>query len=118
MSNMWEELKSWEQRNNALVFGVMTMQEVREELSYWSCFDSEYTKDEYYICDTDDMSEVVILKAMDYAYNVVEYQDYQAMIECVGNWLADYYRDYKEQVQQEFNFHTKEHIEQQIKGGG
>lgn len=115
---MWEELKDWEKRNNALVFGVMTTEEVREELSHWSYFDTNYKTDDYYICSVDEMQETVILKAMEYAYNVVEYQDYQAMIECVGNWLADYYRDFHKQIQQELDFYTPEHIEQQIKGGG
>lgn len=115
---MWVELRQWEERNNALAYGVITTEEVREELSYWSCFDEDY-KDEHYLCDTDDFSEKVILMAMDYAYNTVEYQDYQAMMECIGNWLADYYREYKKQpAQQEFHFPSAEHIEQQIKGGG
>ena len=87
---MWQELKDWERRNNALVYGVLDCQSVREDLSYSTNFDP--AEDER-ICDLDSFTDKELVMAMKSAYDNVEYQDYQAMIDFIEEWLVDHYQN-------------------------
>ena len=91
---MWEELKQWEERNDALCYGVICTQDVREHLSYWSCFDEQ---DEYFVCSLDTFSEANIVMAMNEAYNRLEDPCYNEILDEVGNWLIDFYKETKQE---------------------
>jgi hypothetical protein len=95
---MWKELQQWEENNNALCYGVICTQDVREHLSGWNCFDEEY-KDEYFVCSTEDFIEADIVTAMTEAYNRLEDPCYNEILDEVGNWLADFYRDKTQQLE-------------------
>ena len=87
---MWQELSDWEKRNNALVYGVLDCQSVREDLSQSPYFDP--AEDER-ICDIDSFTDKELVMAMKSAYDNVEYQDYQAMIDFIEEWLVDHYQN-------------------------
>ena len=89
---MWQELKDWERRNNALVYGVLDCQSVREDLSYSPNFDPA---EDDRLCDLDSFTDRELVMAFKYAYDNVEYQDYQAMLDCIEEWLVDFYKEYK-----------------------
>ena len=83
---MWQELSNWEDNNNAIVFGVMTTEDVRESLSYWNAFEKD--EDEF-ICDINDVSERLIMASMKYAYNTIDEPTYNYMLEVIYDHLVD-----------------------------
>ena len=58
---MWQELSNWEDNHHAIVYGVMTSEDVRESLSYWNAFEKECDE---FICDIDDVSETFVMASM------------------------------------------------------
>ena len=54
---MWNDLENWEHKNKAVVFIVVSTEEVRESLSYYNAFDKDC---EEYICNINDVSETVV----------------------------------------------------------
>ena len=85
---MWQELTQWEERNNALVYGVMTTEDVRESLSYWNAFECANDGEDF-ICDINDVSEALVLASMKYAYNTIEDPTYDYMLEVIYEHLVD-----------------------------
>ena len=83
---MWQELSNWEDNNNAIVFGVMTTEDVRESLSYWNAFEKD--EDEF-ICDINDVSERLIMASMKYAYNTIDEPTYNYMLDVIYDHLVD-----------------------------
>ena len=87
---MWQELSDWEKRNNALVYGVLEPQDVKETLRDYYDFDSDNPDR---VCGIDIFTDAEMLMGFKYAYDRVEYQDYEAMIDCVAEWLVDLYKN-------------------------
>jgi hypothetical protein len=83
---MWQELSNWEDNHNAIVYGVMTSEDVRESLSYWNAFDKDT---EEFICDINDVSETLVMASMKYAYNTIEDPTYEYMLEVTYDHLVD-----------------------------
>lgn len=82
---MWQELSNWEAKHNAIVYGVMTSEDVRESLSYWNAFEKH--TDEF-ICDINDVSETLVMASMKYAYNTVYDLTYDYMLEVIYDHLV------------------------------
>lgn len=83
---MWQELSNWEDNHNAIVYGVMTTEDVRESLSYWNAFEKD--EDEF-ICDIQDVSEGLVMASMKYAYNTIDDPTYNYMLEVIYDHLVD-----------------------------
>jgi len=86
---MWQEISEWEDRHNAIVFGVMSTEDVRESLSYYNAFDTAEITNEHFICDICDVSEVLIMASMKYAYNTIDDPTYNYMLEVIYDHLVD-----------------------------
>lgn len=86
---MWQELSDWEKRNNALVYGVLEPQDVRESLRGAWNFDSDNPDR---VCSIDVFTDKEMLMSFKYAYDTVEYQDYEAMLDCIEEWLVDLFK--------------------------
>ena len=83
---MWQELSNWEDNHHAIVYGVMSSEDVRESLSYWNAFEKECDE---FICDIDDVSETFVMASMKYAYNTIEDPTYEYMLEVIYDHLVD-----------------------------
>lgn len=83
---MWQELSNWEDNHHAIVYGVMTSEDVRESLSYWNAFEKDCDE---FICDISDVSETFIMASMKYAYNTIEDPTYEYMLEVIYEHLVD-----------------------------
>ena len=83
---MWNDLDNWEQENKAVVFMVVSTEEVREALSYWNAFDKDC---EEYICNIDDVSEAVVHAALLDAYNNLSL-DYGISYDDINEACYDY----------------------------
>jgi|TARA_R110000822_G_scaffold301580_1_gene425470 hypothetical protein len=88
---MWLELTQWESNNNALVYGVISTEDVRENISYHAEFDMHNDSGSF-LCNVYDFKEVEIMSAMKYAYSTLEDPNYEQMMEVIGEWLVDYYK--------------------------
>ena len=88
---MWNDLDNWEHKNKAVVFMVVSTEEVRESLSYYNAFDveSEGTYDSEFICNINDVSERLIMASMKYAYNTIDEPTYNYMLEVIYDHLVD-----------------------------
>ena len=86
---MWNELSDWEKRHNALVYGVLEPQDVRESLRGAWNFDSDNPER---VCSIDVFTDKEMLMSFKYAYDRVEYQDYEAMLDCIEEWLVDLFK--------------------------
>jgi len=83
---MWNDLDNWEHKNKAVVFMVVSTEEVRESLSYYNAFDKDC---EEYICNINDVSEAVVHEALLDAYNTLNF-DYGLSYEDINDSCYDY----------------------------
>ena len=86
MADMWRDLDRWEKDNHAVVFMVVSTEEVREALSYYNAFDKDC---EEYVCSIDDVSETVVHEALLDAYNTLNF-DYGLSYEDINGSCYDY----------------------------
>ena len=86
MADMWRDLDRWEKDNHAVVFMVVSTEEVREALSYYNAFEKDC---EEYICDINDVSEKVVHEALLDAYNTLNF-DYGLSYEDINGSCYDY----------------------------
>jgi hypothetical protein len=88
---MWNDLDNWEHKNKAVVFMVVSTEEVRESLSYYNAFDveSEGTYDSEFICNINDVSETVVHEALLNAYNTLNF-DYGITYTDINDACYDY----------------------------
>jgi hypothetical protein len=91
---MWTDLDRWEHDNKAVVFMVVSTEEVRESLSYYNAFDveSEGTYDSEFICNIYDVSEEVVHQALLNAYNTLNF-DYGITYTDINDACYDYIVD-------------------------
>ena len=73
----WIALTKWEKENRAICCVVLQVDEVRENISYYDDI------------DMDKVSDDDIMAAMRHAYDKVEYQDYNAMLDEIHEWLLE-----------------------------
>jgi len=83
---MWNDLDNWEHKNKAVVFMVVSTEEVRESLSYYNAFEKDC---EEYICNIDDVSETIVHEALLNAYNNLNF-DYGISYEDINDSCYDY----------------------------
>ena len=88
---MWNDLDNWEHKNKAVVFMVVSTEEVRESLSYYNAFDveSKGTYDSEFICNIYDVSEEVVHQALLNAYNTLNF-DYGITYTDINDACYDY----------------------------
>lgn len=92
--NMWRELTKWEKDNNALCFIVVTTEEVRESLMYYPAFDldSRDTNDSEFICNIYDVTEKLVMDALNWTYNSINL-DYGINYEMINDMCYEYIVD-------------------------
>jgi len=83
---MWDELGKWEDENHAMVFMVITTQELRADISDYNAFDKDCNE---FICDIDEVSEVLVLEALKHAYENIDYH-YGIDFETINDHCYDY----------------------------
>jgi hypothetical protein len=83
---MWHDLDNWEHKNKAVVFMVVSTEEVREALSYYNAFETDC---EEYICNINDVSETVVHEALLDAYNTLNF-DYGITYTDINDSCYDY----------------------------
>ena len=90
---MWKELKQWEERHDAIAFGVMTTQEVIGELEHYIWFDkSADGNDHRYICRPEDVRHSLIVEAMKHASNTILIcgdSEYQQIMDQACSYIKD-----------------------------
>ncbi len=91
---MWRELTKWEKDNNALCFIVVTTEEVRESLMYYPAFDldSRDTNDSEFICNIYDVTEKLVMDALNWTYNSINL-DYGINYESINELCYEYIVD-------------------------
>ena len=91
---MWRELTKWEKDNNALCFIVVTTEEVRESLMYYPSFDldSRDTNDSEFICNIYDVTEKLVMDALNWTYNSINL-DYGINYEMINDMCYEYILD-------------------------
>ena len=92
---MWKELKQWEERHDAIAFGVITTQEVYTELKN-SVYFNKYAKGDFgkYICRAEDVQYSLILEAMKQGSETTistNYggSEYQQIMEYICNYIKE-----------------------------
>lgn len=83
---MWQELKDWENRNNAQVFMCVTTEDIRHDLCEYNAFDKD---NEDYICEIDDVSESLIFEALKDAHDYINFH-YGYDYEVINDHCYDY----------------------------
>ena len=76
MADMWTDLTRWEADNNAVVFMVVSTEDIRYSLESYNAFDSECDD---YICEVGDVSETIIFDAIADAINEINTPSFQLM---------------------------------------
>lgn len=89
--SLWTVLKKVEEFYECTIYGVLELQEVQNELSYYPNFDKEHNE---HIKDAWDIPKQDLLRAMKYAYDNIsgEYDSYQDYIDLIESYLIDLYR--------------------------
>ena len=88
--SLWTVLKKVEEFYECTIYGVLELQEVQNELSYYPNFDKEHNE---HIKDAWDIPKQDLLRAMKYAYDNIsgEYDSYQDYIDLIETYLIDLY---------------------------
>lgn len=86
MADMWTDLTRWEVDNSAVVFLVVSTEDIRGSLEDWNAFSSDC---EEYICELADVSETIIFDAITDAYNKLD-MHYGLDYECINDHCYDY----------------------------
>jgi len=86
VADMWSDLSKWEKDNHAMVFMVITTEEVREGIQDYNAFDKDCDE---FICDINDVSETIVWKALVDAYNNLDYH-YGYDYEVINDYCYDY----------------------------
>ena len=88
--SLWTVLKKVEEFYECTIYGILELQEVQNELSYYPNFDKEF---DGHIRDAWDIPKQDLLRAMKYAYDNIsgEYDSYQDYIDLIESYLMDLY---------------------------
>ena len=70
--DLWTMLKQVEKSADCIIYGVLDLQSVEQDLSSYAEFDSENTMDEEFIIEASSISKQDLLKAMRFAYRKVD----------------------------------------------
>ena len=88
--SLWTVLKKVEEFYECTIYGVLELQEVQNELSYYPNFDKDF---DGHIIDAFAIPKQHLLQAMKYAYDNIsgEYDSYQDYIDLIESYLIDLY---------------------------
>lgn len=88
--SLWTVLKKVEEFYECKIYGILELQEVQNELSYFPNFDKDWNG---HIIDAFQIPKQDMLAAMQYAYDNVsgEYDSYQDHIDLIDSYLTDKY---------------------------
>ena len=88
--SLWTVLKKVEEFYECKIYGILELQEVQNELSYFPNFDKDWNG---HIIDAFQIPKQDMLSAMQYAYDNVsgEYDSYQDHIDLIDSYLTDKY---------------------------
>ena len=86
MADMWSDLSKWENDNHAMVFMVITTEEVREGIRDYNAFDAHCDE---FICNIDEVSETIVWEALKDAYDNLDYH-YGYDYEVINDYCYDY----------------------------
>ncbi len=86
--DLWTTLKHLEKEYDCLIYGILEVQGVSEDLSRWSAFDVD-SMDEDFLMSSYDIPKQLMLEAFENAYNNTscEYDNYNSMLEDVGDYI-------------------------------
>jgi|TARA_Y100000289_G_C3916285_1_gene147614 hypothetical protein len=89
--DLWTMLKQIEKSGDCVIYGVLEVQGVAEDLSYWREFDKSEPTSEHFIMDSHDIPKQMMLDGFQYALNrsSCEYDNYNYMVEMVGEYLIE-----------------------------
>jgi hypothetical protein len=88
---LWEALSAIERFYECQIYGVLSLEDIVENLREWSAFDGKYG-DEFYLCNIDDVPKKVWLNAMESAYSNINDNEYgyEAYLEYIYDYAVDY----------------------------
>lgn len=89
--DIWTMLKQIEKSGDCLIYGILEVQGVAEDLSGWPEFDSSEPMSHLYLMDSHDIPKQLMLDAFQVAYNNTscEYDSYNNMLEAVGEYIVE-----------------------------
>jgi len=88
--SLWEVISAVEKFYECTIYGVMSLEDVVENLRYWNAFDKDNS--DYYLCEIDDVPNQLLLDGMEGAYNNVDDNQYgyEAYLEYIYDYIIDY----------------------------
>lgn len=89
--NLWEVLSAVEKFYECKIYGVLSLEDIVENLREWSAFDKEYGE-EYYLCEIDDVPKQIWIDGMENAYDNINDNEYgyEAYLEYVYDYAVTY----------------------------
>lgn len=89
--NLWEVLSAVEKFYECKIYGVLSLEDIVENLREWSAFDKEYGE-EYYLCEIDDVPKQIWIDGMENAYDNINDNEYgyEAYLEYVYDYAVNY----------------------------
>tara|TARA_R100001510_G_C7525186_1_gene118996 strand:- start:46 stop:393 length:348 start_codon:yes stop_codon:yes gene_type:complete len=89
--DLWTMLKQIEKSGDCVIYGVLEVQGVAEDLSYWKEFDTSEPKSKDFIMNSHDIPKQMMLDAFEVAVNnsSCEYDNYNYMVEMVGEYIVE-----------------------------
>tara|TARA_R100001463_G_scaffold78741_1_gene133097 strand:- start:113 stop:484 length:372 start_codon:yes stop_codon:yes gene_type:complete len=85
---LFEVLSAVEKFYECEIYGLLCLEDTVENLRHYIEFE-ECGDNPSFICSIDDVPKSLIIEAHKYAYNKVEYQDYEAMLDCVNEYIVN-----------------------------
>ncbi len=86
--DLWEVLDAVEKHYQCEIYGILALQDTVENLRHYIEFE-ESGKNPSFKCKIDDVPKSLVLEAHEYACHKIEHQDYDAMLDCVADYIID-----------------------------
>jgi hypothetical protein len=89
--SLWEVLSAVEKFYECKIYGILTLEDIVENLREWSAFDTEYG-DEHFLCNIDDVPKQIWIDGMENAYDNINDNEYgyEAYLEYVYDYAVEY----------------------------
>lgn len=86
--DLWEVLDAVEKHYQCEIYGILALQDTVENLRHYIEFE-ESGKNPSFKCKIDDVPKSLVLEAHEYACHKIEHQDYDAMLDCVADYIIN-----------------------------
>ena len=86
--DLWQVLTDIEKFYECEIYGILALQDTVENLRHYIEFE-ESGKNPSFKMSIDDVPKGLILEAHKYACDKVKHQDYDAMLDCVAEYVVD-----------------------------